>query len=134
MTPTSSTNETAAAAPTPRPVLLLVEDEDDVRGAAAVWLDAQGFDVRAVAGGAEAIEEVSRAEPDIIVLDLMMPGTNGWDVWDWLQGRTRPIPVVVWTGSGLRTGAVGQAPIVSKGNPEDLIGALRVVFNPRSRG
>lgn len=115
---------TAETSPRSRDALriLLVEDDDDIRVAAADWLRQEGFDVDVAADGDEAVAAIDRARPDGIVLDLLMPNKNGWEVWDWLQARLPPpIPLVIWTASGLRTGAVGRAPIVAKGTDPRLL-------------
>lgn len=113
------------------PTLLLVDDDEDVRDAGATWLAEQGFDVATVPSGDLAIASIQSSVPDVIVLDLMMPGVNGWDVWDWLHVTRRDIPVVIWTATGLRTGAVGDAVIVQKGAPEDLLQAVRAALAGR---
>lgn len=102
--------------------ILLVEDDDDVRAAAADWLRHQGFHVDVASDGNEAVEAIGRSRPDGIVLDLLMPNKNGWEVWDWLQAiLPPPIPLVIWTASGLCTGAIGHAPIVAKGTDPSLL-------------
>ena len=60
--------------------LLIVDDEPDIRGILAFTLEDCGFEVREAADGAEAIAALRATPPDCLVLDLMMPGVDGFGV------------------------------------------------------
>lgn len=79
--------------------ILVVEDERDIAALVAYHLTREGYRVRTADGGAEAIEAVSHERPDLIVLDLMLPGFSGYDVLAELRRRaqTAEVPVVVLT-------------------------------------
>jgi DNA-binding response OmpR family regulator len=97
--------------------VLLIDDERDVLLICRLNLEFAGHEVATAAGGAEGLELARAQSPDVIVLDLMMPNTNGFDVLDALvlDVRTRGIPVVVLTAklqredeiSSWHRGAVG---------------------------
>jgi CheY-like chemotaxis protein len=80
----------------PRSVLL-VEDDGDLRSSLASILTEAGHVVRNVENGNAAIQELDRALPDVILLDLMMPSGNGWEVLERLRTTPalRDVPVVV---------------------------------------
>jgi CheY-like chemotaxis protein len=79
------------------PTVLVVDDDQDIRESLAQILTEEGFDVTAASNGAEALAEIERWTPDVMLLDLMMPVVNGWQVLEALRERnTHPrIPVVV---------------------------------------
>jgi CheY-like chemotaxis protein len=82
-------------------MILLVEDDDDIREAAAELLRAAGFAVAAAANGREALEKLTAREPwELIVLDLMMPIMDGWEFRraQLADAAAREIPVLVMTG------------------------------------
>jgi CheY-like chemotaxis protein len=85
---------------TTRGRILVVDDEEDVQLLAGRVLTDAGFEVEAARDGGEAIVALGTARPDLIVLDLMMPGIDGWGV----LGHLRAIPdapaVVVVTARG----------------------------------
>lgn len=60
--------------------ILIVDDDTGSRTALANVLRDEGFDVVAVDGGATALDHLRRSPPGLIVLDLMMPGVDGWDL------------------------------------------------------
>jgi len=60
--------------------VLIVDDEPDIRGILAFTLEDSGFEVREAADGAEAIDALRKMPPDLLVLDLMMPGVDGFGV------------------------------------------------------
>jgi two-component system OmpR family response regulator len=77
--------------------LLVVDDDDTVRGLLADALRYVGFSVTAVATGTEAVEAARYDPPDLVVLDVMLPGMNGFDVIRTLRGTPaseRPLPVL----------------------------------------
>jgi DNA-binding response OmpR family regulator len=63
----------------PRRTVLVVDDDEDIRGVVAEIMDAEGFHVLQAANGAEALSTARRTPPDLIILDLMMPVMDGWE-------------------------------------------------------
>lgn len=84
-----------------RQTVLVVEDDDDLRRLYRHALSMGGFEVQEARGGFEALRRLASIPPDIVVLDLMMPGVDGFTVRQELaaQAHTRTIPLVVVTGS-----------------------------------
>jgi CheY-like chemotaxis protein len=80
-----------------RPRVLVVDDEEDVQILVARILRDSGFEVDTASDGGEAIERMRVVRPDLIVLDLMMPGIDGWGVLEHLKKTTNPPPVVIVT-------------------------------------
>ncbi len=79
--------------------VLVVEDEPDIAALVAYQLAREGMRVETVGDGAAALGAVEREVPDLIVLDLMLPGLSGYEVLRALRGQpaTREVPVVVLT-------------------------------------
>ena len=79
--------------------ILFVEDDDALAGVYLVRLQAEGFDVRRVANGEEALAAAVEYKPDLILLDIMMPKVSGFDVLDILRttAETSGIKVVMLT-------------------------------------
>jgi signal transduction histidine kinase/CheY-like chemotaxis protein len=80
--------------------VLVVDDDEDVRAVLRRTLRAEGYSVVEAANGREALEAIADARPDAIVLDLMMPEVDGFEVVEALSVRLewRDIPVIVLTG------------------------------------
>jgi two-component system cell cycle response regulator DivK len=83
-----------------RPVVLIVEDETDLRNLYAQQLSLSGFDVLQAGNGQDAIATVSSQSPDVVVMDLSLPVIDGWEATRRLKAddRTAHIPVVALTG------------------------------------
>jgi CheY-like chemotaxis protein len=83
-------------------VVLLVDDEDDLRRVMRDLLEREGYTVQEARDGVQALDQVDRHAPDIIVLDLNLPGLDGYSVLSQLRSRnaTRNIPVIVLTAKG----------------------------------
>src|SRR5574341_2626746 len=62
-----------------QPTILLVEDFDDTRLMTKLWLTKKGYRVIEAENGEEAIELATRERPDLIIMDMMMPGVGGLD-------------------------------------------------------
>jgi len=82
--------------------VLLVDDEDQLRRVMKDLLERDGYRVSEASDGVEALDQVDRHNPDIIVLDLNLPGLDGYGVLTHLRSRpaTADIPVVVLTARG----------------------------------
>src|SRR5437867_8186727 len=75
--------------------VLLVDDEPDIVLVARVLLEQAGYRVIEASGGKEALELLETQEPDVMFLDLGMPGTDGWGVLEELRRRDMQLPVIV---------------------------------------
>lgn len=91
-----------AASVTARGTVLLVEDEDGLRKVMRDLLEREGFRVAEAPDGVQALDQVDRVAPDIVVLDLNLPGLDGYTVLQQLRSRpaTARLPVVVLTAKG----------------------------------
>ena len=93
-------------APNPTPLdarrILIIDDQDSIRSVLRTALTEAGAEVLEAGGGADGIEVATRQIPDLILLDIAMPGMNGWQVLEALRGvaETAGIPVVLETSSG----------------------------------
>ncbi len=82
--------------------VLLVDDEDSLRRVMKDLLERDGYQVSEARDGVQALDQVDRVGPDIIVLDLNLPGLDGYGVLSHLRSRpaTAAIPVIVLTAKG----------------------------------
>jgi DNA-binding response OmpR family regulator len=79
--------------------VLIVEDDRTVAEVVTRYLEREGFTVESVADGCEALERADAQPPDLVVLDIMLPGLDGLEVCRRLRSRA-PIPVVMLTARG----------------------------------
>lgn len=79
--------------------ILYIEDDPEMIDLVFLILNRQGFHVTGANGGREGLESVKKNQPDLILLDLMMPDIDGWDVYQQLKSSegTRNIPVIIIT-------------------------------------
>jgi two-component system alkaline phosphatase synthesis response regulator PhoP len=79
--------------------VLVIDDEAPIRLLCRVNLEAEGMDVLEASDGPTGLEKARNDEPDVILLDVMMPGLDGWQVAEELLAdeRTRSIPIVFLT-------------------------------------
>src|ERR1700730_2369999 len=82
--------------------ILIVDDQDSIRSVLRTALTEAGAEVLDAGGGAAGVEMATRQIPDLILLDIAMPGMNGWQVLEALRSvaETASIPVVLETSSG----------------------------------
>ena len=93
--------DTALPDPTPgsAPSLLLVEDDTALRVLTARALKAHGYDVRTACSGAEMWVALEAAPADLVVLDIMLPGTNGIDLFRRIR-KTSEVPIIFVSARG----------------------------------
>lgn len=77
--------------------ILIVDDEASVREGLEVLFSDAGYSVRMAAEGVSALASVARKTPDVVLLDVMMPGMDGYDVCERIRLRHRDLPVVFLT-------------------------------------
>jgi len=101
----ASPEDRSAAAAAPPRTILVVEDEASIAEAVATRLRSEGFSVTIAADGPSGIERCRNLDPDLVVLDLMLPGLDGLDVCREIQ-RDRPVPVLMLTARDSETDLV----------------------------
>jgi len=106
--------------------ILVVDDERHIVKLVEVNLKKHGYDVVTAYDGVEALEKVESEKPDMLVLDVMMPRMNGFDVLKRLQANphTQEIPVIMLT-------AKAQDADIFKGWQSGVSSYLTKPFNPR---
>jgi two-component system, OmpR family, response regulator VicR len=79
--------------------IVYIEDDIEMIDLVKLILSRRGFEVKGAHGGREGLDVVQHERPDLILLDLMMPDVDGWDVYQQLKANegTRDIPVIVIT-------------------------------------
>lgn len=80
--------------------ILVVDDEPDLVMILRTALQTEGYEVVTASNGPDGLEEASNSEPDLMVLDVMMPGMSGFEVLKKLkeEPKTSQIPVIMLTG------------------------------------
>ncbi len=79
--------------------ILYIEDEKEMIELTRIVLEREGFDMLGVVGGAKGLEAVRREKPDLVLLDLMMPDVDGWEVYRQMKADKdlADIPVIIIT-------------------------------------
>jgi excisionase family DNA binding protein len=82
------------------PRILLVDDDAKVRELVRINLEFEGYTVREAAGASEGLAAIEEAKPDLVLLDVMMPQVDGWEMLRVIQERygVGAIPVVMFSG------------------------------------
>ena len=94
--------KTAAPATRTAGRVLVVEDERDVAELIRYNLSREGYDVVVAGSGGDAIKQAREVQPDVVLLDIMVPQVNGWEVCRRLKqdAETRAIPVIMVSSLG----------------------------------
>jgi CheY-like chemotaxis protein len=104
--------------------VLVVDDDSDFRAAICAILVDEGYAVRSAANGAEALERIAEETPDVLLLDLVMPVMNGWELLRSLREASLAIPVVVISALADRSAPYQIAKPVSLDQLLKLVDAL----------
>ena len=116
------------------PTILVVDDERNIIELARLYLRSEGFQVESANDGLEALEKVASIHPDLVILDLMMPKMDGWEVCRRLREQNGRIPVIMLTAKsddvdkivGLDMGADDY--LAKPFNPRELVSRVRAVL------
>ena len=117
--------------------ILVLEDETAIRKVIKTYLDSAGFTVQCVERGDEAIEVVAAFQPDLIVLDLMLPGMDGLEVTTRLRQQSSDVFIIMLTARseeidrvvGLRMGADDY--LTKPFSPRELVARVEAVLRRR---
>ena len=81
------------------PIILVVDDEPQILRVMRAGLPARGYEVRTASGGEEALEEIRKEMPDLVILDLVMPGMSGLEVCQRVR-ESSSVPIIVLSAKG----------------------------------
>ncbi len=119
--------------------ILIVDDDSDIVETAAFFLSSSGYQVFVAKNGKEALEQVKEKNPDLVLLDVMMPEMNGLEACRKLKNnpKTNSIPVVMLTAQGgkqdvddaIDGGANGY--VVKPFNLPDLVERIETILNAK---
>jgi DNA-binding response OmpR family regulator len=123
--------------------ILCIEDEPEMIDLIRLILTRKGFAVTGANGGKEGLESVRKELPDLVLLDLMMPDMDGWEVYQQMKAdeKTRNIPVIIVTAKaqsidkvlGLHIAKVDDY-IAKPFSPQELITSVENVFSRKKEG
>jgi len=111
------------------PVVLIVDDDERMREYVRVNLEMEGYTVREAGDGEEGLQVLEESTPDLVLLDVMMPGVDGWEMLRRVQERhgVGTIPVIMFSGKVEEPAAEEAAKRGAQGfigkpfNPQELI-------------
>ena len=120
-------------------MILVVEDETDIRNLIVHHLERDGFRCRTAATGPDALAAVRSAVPDLVVLDLMLPGMDGLEVCRRLRASVSTLPIIMLTAKadevdrivGLELGADDD--VVKPFSAKELVARVRAVLRRAGR-
>lgn len=120
-----------------RTAVVYIEDDPEMVELVTLILNRRGFEIRGALSGQQGLDLITQNAPDLILLDLMMPGLDGWDVYHKLKANeaTRSIPVIIITAKaqpidrvlGLSIAKV-DAYISKPFRPQELLDAIETVM------
>jgi len=121
--------------------VVYIEDEPEMIDLVRLILSRKGYEVIGANGGREGLDAIRQKLPDLVLLDLMMPDMDGWDVYQQMKSveATRDIPVIVITAKaqsidkvlGLHIAKVDD--YISKPfSPQELVESVEKVIGQRS--
>jgi len=115
------------------PTILIIEDEEKIVKIIQAYLEREGYRVLTALNGKEGMEKAINEEPDLIILDLMLPEISGWDICRNLR-RDSSVPIIMLTAHGEDTDKIvglelGADDYVTKPfNPKELVSRVRAVL------
>ena len=120
-------------------LILLVDDEHNITDLAALYLKQEGFRTNAVADGEAALETARRQQPALMVLDLMLPVLDGYEVCRKLRAENNSIPILMLTARdddvdklvGLEMGADDY--LTKPFNPRELVARIKALLRRSAR-
>ncbi|MGC9399032.1 MAG: response regulator transcription factor [Anaerolineae bacterium] len=118
--------------------VVCIEDEPEMIDLIKLILNRRDFELVGAVGGREGLETVRRLKPDLVLLDLMMPQVDGWEVYQQMKAdpELRNIPIIVVTAKaqsidkvlGLHIARV-DAYVTKPFGPEELMASVKSVLN-----
>ncbi len=119
---------------TPQKTILLVDDEKNILDLATMYLVRDGFIIETSMNGSEALERIRDIKPDLVVLDLMLPGLDGFEICRKLRSENNQVPIILLTARdedvdkilGLELGADDY--VTKPFNPRELSARVKAIL------
>lgn len=120
-------------------LILLVDDEPSILQLARMYLEREGYRVEAVEDGKAALSAVRRYSPNLVVLDLMLPELDGFEVCRRLRADANPVPILMLTARdddvdkivGLELGADDY--LTKPFNPREMVARVKAILRRKNR-
>jgi two-component system alkaline phosphatase synthesis response regulator PhoP len=120
-------------------LILVVDDEENIIQLARMYLERERFRVQATGDGNVALAEVERLHPDLVVLDIMLPGLDGHEVCRRLRAAGNPVAIIMLTARdedidkilGLELGADDY--LTKPFNPRELVSRVKAILRRSER-
>lgn len=120
--------------------IIIVEDERDIADLVDHYLRKEGFHTEIIADGGRALERIRKSPPDLVVLDLMLPGMDGLEICRTLRSeeKFRSLPIIILTAKGGESDKVvglelGADDYVTKPfSPRELVARVRALLRRRA--
>jgi two-component system alkaline phosphatase synthesis response regulator PhoP len=127
---------TAQSSRSPRQKVLIIEDDTDIRELIKFNLEQDGYAVEEAATGAEGLDRIKRRQPDLVLLDLMLPGMPGLEICRVLRSakETSTLPILIVTAKGTEVDKVlglemgADDYVVKPFSPRELIARVKAVL------
>jgi len=113
--------------------VVIVDDDEHIRELASLYLQKEGFEVSCAPDGTSAVDKIKQVNPSLVVLDLMLPGMNGFDVCKHVR-QTSDVPIIMLTARdedidkilGLELGADDY--LTKPFNPRELVARVKAIL------
>ena len=113
--------------------ILIIEDEPNIAEVVSLYLERADFNVRLARDGEAALKSLEQHIPDLVIMDLMLPGLDGFTITRWLRERSN-VPIIMLTArrdeidriTGLELGADDY--VVKPFSPQELVSRVRAVL------
>lgn len=114
--------------------ILLVDDEPSILQLSRMYLEREGFEIQSADDGLQALQVVERLKPALLVLDVMLPGLDGFEVCRRLRAAGNPLPIIMLTARdedidkilGLELGADDY--LTKPFNPRELVARVKAIL------
>jgi DNA-binding response OmpR family regulator len=119
--------------------IMVAEDEPSIAEIVSIYLSRAGYQVNIVSDGQTTLDLLSKEIPDLVILDIMLPGVDGFTITRWLRDRS-DIPIIMLTSrreeidriAGLELGADDY--VVKPFSPQELVSRVRAVLRRTHAG
>jgi len=114
--------------------ILLVDDEPSILQLSRMYLEREGFEIQSADDGLQALQAIERLKPALLVLDVMLPGLDGFEVCRRLRAANNPLPIIMLTARdedidkilGLELGADDY--LTKPFNPRELVARVKAIL------